>query len=132
TRPAARVGGAKRDATRAAAAGGPGRKLGKITANATKPTAPGQYVHAHNMAFRPSPADPPIGSDRRNTMPLPESEAATFQGILRADGSVATRNYIGVLTTVNCSATVARLISEQFRGPQALADFPTGGRSGAP
>ncbi len=105
------------------AAGAPVRKFGQIIGDATQPIAPGQHVHVHNLAFRPSAADHGIGADRRNTVPLPESEAATFQGILRADGSVATRNYIGVLTTVNCSATVARLISDQFRGPQALADF---------
>jgi altronate hydrolase len=105
-------------------AGEPVRKFGQIIGNATKAIAPGQHVHVHNLAFRPSAADHTIGADRRNIAPLPENEAATFQGILRADGSVATRNYIGVLTTVNCSATVARLISDQFRGPHALADFP--------
>jgi altronate hydrolase len=54
-------------------------------------------------------------------------EPATFQGIVRADGRVATRNYIGVLTSVNCSATVARAIADHFRRdirPDALADFP--------
>jgi arabinonate dehydratase len=106
------------------AAGEPVRKFGQIIGNATKAIQPGQHVHVHNLAFRPSAADHTIGADRRNTAPLPEAQAATFQGILRADGSVATRNYIGVLTTVNCSATVARLIADQFRGPQALADFP--------
>jgi altronate hydrolase len=105
-------------------AGEPVRKFGQIIGNATKPIQPGQHVHVHNLAFRPSAADHTIGADRRNTAPLPEEQAATFQGILRADGSVATRNYIGVLTTVNCSATVARLIADQFRGPQALAEFP--------
>jgi altronate hydrolase len=106
------------------AAGEPVRKFGQIIGNATKAIQPGQHVHVHNLAFRPSAADHTIGADRRNTAPLPEAQAATFQGILRPDGSVATRNYIGVLTTVNCSATVARLISDQFRGSQALADFP--------
>src|SRR5215470_8651909 len=106
------------------AAGEPVRKFGQIIGNAIKDIRPGQHVHVHNLAFRPSAADHTIGADRRNSAPLPEEQAATFQGILRADGSVATRNYIGVLTTVNCSATVARLISDQFRGPQALADFP--------
>jgi len=48
---------------------------------------------------------------------------ATFQGIVRADGRVATRNYLAVLTTVNCSASAARFIAEQFRGG-ALAQFP--------
>jgi altronate hydrolase len=111
-------------AIRPIAAGEAVRKFGQIIGNATMAIAPGRRVHVHNLAFRPSAADHTIGSDRRNTMPLPEEQAATFQGILRADGSVATRNYIGVLTTVNCSATVARLIAEQFRGPHALADFP--------
>jgi altronate hydrolase len=106
------------------AAGEPVRKFGQIIGNATKAIQPGQHVHVHNLAFRPSAADHTIGADRRNTAPLPEAQAATFQGIMRADGSVATRNYIGVLTTVNCSATVARLIADQFRGSQALADFP--------
>jgi len=106
------------------AAGEPVRKFGQIIGNATKAIQPGQHVHVHNLAFRPSAADHTIGADRRNTAPLPEVQAATFEGILRPDGSVATRNYIGVLTTVNCSATVARLIADQFRGSQALADFP--------
>jgi altronate hydrolase len=48
---------------------------------------------------------------------------ATFMGIVRADGRVATRNYIGLLSTVNCSATVVRGIADHFRG-EALATFP--------
>ena len=118
------IGRGHKIAIQAIPAGEPVRKFGQIIGNATKAIQPGQHVHVHNLAFRPSAADHTIGADRRNTMPLPEAQAATFQGILRADGSVATRNYIGVLTTVNCSATVARLISDQFRGPEALADFP--------
>jgi altronate hydrolase len=50
-----------------------------------------------------------------------------FDGIVRADGRVATRNYIGVLTSVNCSATVARAIADHFRRdihPEALAPYP--------
>src|SRR5262249_8392863 len=55
--------------------------------------------------------------------------AATFEGIVRADGRVATRNYIGILTSVNCSATVARYIADAFRrnpftGEGLLADYP--------
>ena len=54
---------------------------------------------------------------------VPADERATFQGIVRSDGRVATRNYLGILTSVNCSATAARLIADQFRGA-ALADSP--------
>ncbi|HET7722316.1 MAG TPA: UxaA family hydrolase, partial [Acidimicrobiales bacterium] len=59
----------------------------------------------------------------------PLSPQPTFQGIVRADGRVATRNYIGILTSVNCSATVARYIADAFRrnpftGDGLLADYP--------
>lgn len=111
-------------AVQAIAVGAPVRKLGQIIGNATRAIAPGQHIHVHNVEFRPSAADHGIGAHRSNLPVLPEAEAATFQGILRADGSVATRNYIGVLTTVNCSAQVARMISEHFRMSGELKDFP--------
>jgi altronate hydrolase len=62
-------------------------------------------------------------ADARATAMVPEAERATFHGILRADGRVATRNYLGILTSVNCSVTAAKLIADQFRAG-ALADFP--------
>ena len=69
---------------------------------------------------------------RTSRAPVPHprryvAEPATFDGIVRADGRVATRNYIGVLTSVNCSATAARAIADHFRRdirPEALADYP--------
>ena len=104
--------------------GAPVRKFGQIIGNATQAIAPGQHIHVHNVEFRPSAADHAIGVHRNNTEILTEARAATFQGIRRADGSVATRNYIGVLTTVNCSAQVARLISDHFRLSDALKAYP--------
>jgi altronate hydrolase len=104
--------------------GAPVRKLGQVIGIATRPITPGQHVHVHNVEFRPSTADHAIGIHRSNMMVLPEEQAATFQGILRPDGSVATRNYIGVLTTVNCSATAARMISDHFRLSGELANYP--------
>jgi altronate hydrolase len=106
------------------ASGAPVRKFGQIIGNATRAIEPGQHIHVHNVEFRPSAADHAIGAHRSNTEVLAEAHAATFQGILRADGSVATRNYIGVLTTVNCSAQVARLISDHFRLSDELKHFP--------
>jgi len=104
--------------------GAPVRKFGQVIGRATRPIGPGEHIHVHNVEFRPSAADHGIGSHRNNLPVLPESQAATFQGILRADGSVATRNFIGVLTTVNCSAQVARLISDHFRLSGELAQYP--------
>ena len=105
-------------------AGEPVRKLGQIIGMATRDIRAGQHVHVHNLEFRPSAADHSIGIRRSNSAVLPEAQAATFQGIRREDGAVATRNYIGVLTTVNCSATVARVISEHFRNSGELAAYP--------
>ena len=105
-------------------AGQPVRKLGQIIGAATSDIQPGQHIHVHNLEFRTSAADHSIGTNRSNRPVLPETQAATFQGIRRGDGSVATRNYIGVLTTVNCSATVARAISEHFRHSGELAAYP--------
>ena len=123
-RPVEAIGRGHKLAVAPIAAGAPVRKLGQIIGNATKAIAPGQRIHVHNVEFRPSAADHGIGAHRSNLPVLPEREAATFQGILRADGSVATRNYIGVLTTVNCSAQVARMISEHFRMSGELKAFP--------
>jgi altronate hydrolase len=104
--------------------GTPVRKLGQVIGIATQAITPGQHIHVHNVEFRPSTADHAIGIHRSNMMVLPEDQAATFQGIVRPDGSVATRNYIGVLTTVNCSATAARMISDHFRLSGELANYP--------
>lgn len=112
-------------ATRAIAAGEPVRRYGQIIGTATQPIAPGQHVHTHNLAFSDFAREHADGVDAVPT--AFEAEPATFDGIVRADGRVATRNYIGVLTSVNCSATVARAIADQFRRdirPEALADFP--------
>jgi altronate hydrolase len=104
--------------------GAPVRKLGQVIGMATQPIAPGQHIHVHNVEFRPSVADHGIGARRSNLPVLPEAQAATFEGIVRSDGSVATRNFIGVLTTVNCSAQVARMISDHFRMSGELKQFP--------
>ncbi|HUN48731.1 MAG TPA: altronate dehydratase family protein [Stellaceae bacterium] len=99
------------------------RKYNQILGFATVPIAPGEHVHTHNLAMGNFARDYAFCADAKPTQMVPERERATFQGIRRAGGRVATRNYLGVLTTVNCSATAARFIAEQFRGG-ALAEFP--------
>ncbi|GAB5467415.1 MAG: altronate dehydratase family protein [Rhodospirillales bacterium] len=85
--------------------------------------AAGRHVHRHNVVLVDRGRDYAFCSEARPTEVLPEAEQARFQGILRADGAVATRNFIGVLASVNCSASVCRFIADAFRG-EALADFP--------
>lgn len=103
--------------------GQPLRRYGQIIGFASQPIEAGQHVHVHNVEMGDFSRDYAFGVDAHET---PKTEAF-FQGIVRADGRVATRNYIGILTSVNCSATVARAIADRFRRdifPEALADYP--------
>ena len=81
------------------------------------------FVHSHNMEFREFDRDYAHAKDYRPVEMLPESERASFMGIVRENGQVATRNYVGVLSTVNCSATVVHKIAEYFT-PERLAEYP--------
>jgi len=83
----------------------------------------GTYVHSHNLEFREFDRDYAYSKDYKPEQMVPEAERASFMGIVRANGQVATRNYIGVLSTVNCSATVAHKIAEYFT-PERLAAYP--------
>jgi altronate hydrolase len=92
------------------------RKFGLIIGHASKDIAAGEHVHVHNLAFSRSSARHRIRASGRNiAMPIDEVKARTFEGFVRSDGRVGTRNYLLVMATVNCSATVAKLIAERFR-----------------
>ncbi|MBC7435117.1 MAG: altronate dehydratase [Bdellovibrionales bacterium] len=84
--------------------------------------APGTYVHSHNISFREYSRDYAYGQDYAPTPVLPESQQATFMGYVRPDGQIGTRNYIGILSTVNCSATVVHKVAEWFT-EERLASF---------
>ena len=112
-------------ATRAIRAGEAVRRYGQIIGVARADIAPGQHVHTHNLAFSEFAREHAPGADATPTAFV--ERPASFMGIVRPDGGVATRNFIGVLTSVNCSATVARAIADAFRRdihPEALAEFP--------
>jgi len=84
---------------------------------------PGIMVHSHNTEFREFDRDYAYASEFKPVQMVPEAERATFQGYVRANGQVGTRNYIGILSSVNCSATVAHKIAAWFT-PETLAQFP--------
>jgi altronate hydrolase len=112
-------------ATRVITQGEPVRRYGQIIGFASRSIAPGEHVHIQNLAMGEFARDYAFCADVKPT--LHADLPAIFHGIVRPDGRVATRNYIGVLTSVNCSATVARTIAEHFRRdihPEALALFP--------
>ena len=114
-------------ATRPHAIGEPVIRYGQIIGFATAPIAPGEHVHVQNCGMGDFAKDYAYGVDARPTAMV--DQPATFQGIRRADGRAATRNYIGILTSVNCSAHVASVVADAFRrnpvtGHDPLADYP--------
>ncbi len=100
--------------------GQPVKRYNQIIGFATKAIRPGEHVHVHNLAMGEFERDYAFCADVK---PIDYVEPrATFQGIMRPDGRVATRNYIGILTSVNCTATVARMVADHFRNN--LHDYP--------
>ncbi|UQR63051.1 altronate dehydratase family protein [Bradyrhizobium sp. C-145] len=98
------------------------RRYGQIIGFATADIAPGQHVHVQNLAMASFERDYAYGQGA--VAVAPSSEALTFMGIRRADGRVATRNYIAVISTVNCSATVAKKVVQHFNNSSILRDYP--------
>src|SRR5438552_5024973 len=107
-------------AVRDVAKGAPVHRYNQIIGFATQPIKAGDHVHVHNVAMGDFQRDYAFCALKRETQYVPQP--ATFMGIKRADGRVAIRNYIGILTSVNCSATVARMIAEHFKN--RLDDYP--------
>ncbi len=109
-------------ATRPIAPGETVIRYGQIIGAATRAIAPGEHVHTHNLGMGAHDTDYAFSTDLR---PLPPVEAPrSFDGYRRADGQVGTRNYLGVLTSVNCSGSVARFIAEACEREGWLRDNP--------
>ena len=117
---ATRVPAGHKVAVRDIRAGQPVRRYNQIIGFASRDIRAGEHVHVQNLEMGDFERDYSFSSDKKATDYI--SPQATFQGIVRADGRVATRNYIGILTSVNCSATVARAIADSFRNK--LEKFP--------
>jgi len=94
------------------------RKYGQVIGAATADIAPGAHVHTHNLAMSARRDEAQGGAVQRQEAPR------SFQGYRRAGGKIGVRNYIGVLTSVNCSATVARHIAEAAERQGLLDDYP--------
>lgn len=110
-------------ATKPIAKGEPIRKFNQIIGFATTDIEAGQHVHVQNCAMGDFARDYAIGADAHPTPMLPEDQRASFQGFLRHNGKAGTRNFLGVLSTVNCSASVCKFIADNFP-KDVLARFP--------
>jgi altronate hydrolase len=104
------------------------RKYGHVIGVATAPVRAGEHVHTHNLAMPPGAGALATGGGPAAVPPVPAGLPRTFDGIVRPDGRVATRTYVGVLTSVNCSATVARQVVR--RTEDEIADLHAEGVDG--
>ena len=107
-------------ATRSIAAGDPVVKYAQLIGLATRDIAAGEHVHVHNLGFTATPGEYEFATDLR---PVPTRTTDTFMGFRRPNGRIGTRNFVAVVTSVNCSATAAHRIADHFT-PERLAAFP--------
>ncbi len=101
--------------------GAPAIKYAQIIGYAAEDIAPGAHVHTHNLEFRAVARDYEFATNLRPVAPA--RTADSFMGYPRASGPAGTRNTIAILTSVNCSATAARMIADHFT-PERLAAYP--------
>ena len=100
------------------------RKYNQIIGFASVDIAAGEHVHTHNCDFASFERDYAYSEDAVSTAFVPQNECATFMGFDRGHGRVGTRNYIGILSTVNCSATVAKHIALEIEKSGELENYP--------
>ena len=101
--------------------GDPIIKYDQIIGFALNDIKPGAHVHSHNLEFREFKRDFKVTDKSHN---VDEKADTFFNGILRDNDQVATRNYIGIVSTVNCSATVTKMIVEKIKYSNILKDYP--------
>ena len=101
--------------------GDPIIKYDQIIGFASKNITAGEHVHSHNLEFKEFDREFQV----KNKKTIVDEKVDTFfNGILRDNGQVATRNYIGIVSTVNCSATVTKMIVEKIKYSNILNDYP--------
>jgi altronate dehydratase len=111
-------------ALRRLAGGGPVRKYGQVIGFARSAIEPGDWVHAHNLEARAFDRWAEVAGQAEPWPVAPLGSVPRFQGYARPGGGVGTRNYVGILTTVNCSASAARAVRDRFPDERVRAAYP--------
>ncbi|WP_237155098.1 UxaA family hydrolase [Oryzibacter oryziterrae] len=96
-------------------------KYGQVIGAASVAIAAGEHVHSHNLVFENGRLS--AEATMRPLLPAASDIGRTFDGYRRADGRAATRNYVGVIASVNCSTTVCRAIADAANR-ELLPKFP--------
>jgi len=110
-------------ARRVVRAGAPVRRYGQVIGFATGDIAVGDHVHSHNLDIGELSADRyEVGVDVKPVDFYPADRMRSFDGYKREDGRVGTRNYVAIISGVNCSASVSQFVKDKFRDVQK--DYP--------
>jgi len=104
--------------------GAPVRKYGQIIGFAKGNIAPGDHVHTHNLEIRDFTRDYAFCAEARTVDYYPPEKMRYFQGYARPGARVGTRNYIAVISSVNCSASVSHYVKDRFKTADFRRDFP--------
>jgi altronate hydrolase len=100
------------------------RKYGQTIGFAQGPIAAGQHVHTHNLVMKDFGRDYAFCTEVQPVASHGAEAMRSFQGYARPDGRVGTRNYLAVISSVNCSASVSHYVRDRFRDDRFKRDFP--------
>jgi altronate hydrolase len=123
-RAAENIGAGHKIAVAEIADGSPVRRYGQIIGFAQGRIAPGAHVHTHNVVMKEFGRDYQFCAEVKPVNYHAPERMRSFQGFARPDGSVGTRNYVAVISSVNCSASVSHYVRDRFRTEQFKRDFP--------
>ena len=98
------------------------RRYGQVIGFATADIAVGDHVHTQNLAVGDLHREYEVGTDVRPVDFYPPGQMRYFDGYLREDGRVGTRNYVAIISGVNCSASVSQFVKDRFR--DVSRDYP--------
>ena len=104
--------------------GDPVRKYGQVIGFAKGNIEPGDHVHTHNLVMKEFSRDYEFCVDAKPVEYYPAGQMRHFQGYARPGGRTGTRNYLAVISSVNCSASVSQYVADRFKTPEFQRDFP--------
>ena len=118
------IGAGHKIALKDIAEGEPITKYGQTIGFASSAIRAGEHVHTHNVAMRDFGRDYAFCADARPVEFYPAEQMRCFEGFARPNGRVGTRNYLAVISSVNCSASVSHYVRDRFRTAEFQRDFP--------
>ena len=104
--------------------GAPVKKYGQVIGFASSRISPGEHVHAHNLQIKELEHDYQFCAESQPVNYYPPQSMRFFNGYERPGGRVGTRNYLAVISSVNCSASVSNYVRDHFRNQDFKRDFP--------